>query len=114
MRPLRAAATLALTLGVLLGAVAGQAQAPRATPRVGLLTRGVPGPANIDALLRGLRELGYVEGQNIIIESRYTEGRDDRLPALAADLVRARVDVIVAWEAKPSTPFSGPRARFPS
>jgi putative ABC transport system substrate-binding protein len=44
----------------------------------------------------GLRQLGYVEGQNIIIESRYSEGRSERLPALAAELVRLKVDVIVA------------------
>jgi putative ABC transport system substrate-binding protein len=49
-----------------------------------------------EAFRQGLRELGYVEGQNIAIESRWTEGTDDRLPALAADLVRSKVDVIVA------------------
>jgi putative tryptophan/tyrosine transport system substrate-binding protein len=49
----------------------------------------------IEALRRGLRELGYVEGKNIVIESRYAEGKLDRLPALAAELVRLKVDVIV-------------------
>jgi putative tryptophan/tyrosine transport system substrate-binding protein len=97
MRAPRATVTLALALGALFGAVPGQAQPVRSAPRVGLLIRGVPGPANIDACLQGLRELGYVEGQNVIIEPRYAEDRDDRLPALAAGLVRDRVDVIVAW-----------------
>ena len=45
---------------------------------------------------QGLRELGYVEEKNIVIESRYSEGRLDRLPALAADLVRLKVDVILS------------------
>jgi len=49
-----------------------------------------------DGFLQGLRELGYVEGQNIVIERRYSEGRYERLPGLAAELVRLKVDVIVA------------------
>ena len=48
-----------------------------------------------EALRRGLRELGYVEGKNIVIERRFAEGKVDRVPALAADLVRLKVDVIV-------------------
>jgi hypothetical protein len=50
----------------------------------------------IDALRQGLRELGWVEGQNIVIDSRSAVGRSDRLPDLAAELVRLKVDVIVA------------------
>jgi putative tryptophan/tyrosine transport system substrate-binding protein len=49
-----------------------------------------------EAFHRGLRDLGYVEGQNIIIEYRYAEGLDERLPNLAAELVQLKVDVIVA------------------
>ena len=49
-----------------------------------------------DAFRQGLRELGYVEGRNIAIEYRYAEGKSDRLPALAAELVRIKIDIIVS------------------
>src|SRR5262245_17936 len=56
-----------------------------------------PGSARIwDGLFDELRQLGYVEGKNLIVEARYSEGRQERLPALASDLVRIKVDVIVA------------------
>ena len=59
----------------------------------------------MEAFRQGLRELGYVEGKNIVIEPRYAEGKLDRLPELAADLVRLNVDVIVT---------SGPTATRPA
>ena len=75
------------------------AQAPQKVPRVGYLVSGSQSDPQrkrlADAFRQGLRELGYVEGQNIAIESRWADGQDDRLPALAADLVRSKVDVIV-------------------
>jgi len=66
--------------------------------RIGYLSAGSPppaGPSAIEAFHQGLRDLGYVEGQNLVIEERYAEGDDKRLPALAAELVRLRVEVLV-------------------
>ena len=71
-----------------------EAQQPKKIPRIGYLT-GV-GSAPSKAFLQGLRDLGYIEGKNILIEFRTTEGKSERLPELAAELVRLKVDVIVA------------------
>src|SRR5262245_26919176 len=74
-----------------------QAQQPKKVPRIGLLapfSASSDSPRR-DAFLQGLRDLGYVEGKNIAIEYSYTEGELDRLPDLAAELVRLNVDVIV-------------------
>jgi putative tryptophan/tyrosine transport system substrate-binding protein len=78
------------------GAVA-TAQQPKKVPRIGYLSATSPSAnvARIEAFRQGLRELGYVEGKNIVIEWRYAEGKQDRLLALAAELVRLKVDVIV-------------------
>ena len=74
-----------------------EAQQPTKIPRIGYLAGASPpvNSARIEAFRQGLRELGYVEGKNIVIEWRYAEGKLDRLPALAAELVRLKVDVIV-------------------
>ncbi len=73
------------------------AQQPKKVPRIGYLSATSPSAnvARIEAFRQGLRELGYVEGKNIVIEWRYAEGKQDRLLALAAELVRLKVDVIV-------------------
>jgi putative ABC transport system substrate-binding protein len=75
------------------------AQQPAKMPRVGLIyssgTAENPSPL-FDAFRQGLRDLGYVEGKNILLENRYAEGRLDRMPALLSDLVQEKVDVIVA------------------
>jgi putative tryptophan/tyrosine transport system substrate-binding protein len=75
-----------------------EAQQAKKVSRIGYLTQGAPSTSSlaVKALREGLRELGYVEGQNIIIEYRYAESRTERFPELAADLVRLKVDVIVA------------------
>jgi putative ABC transport system substrate-binding protein len=75
----------------------GQTQ-QAAMPVIGYLNSGSPGPSapNVAAFRRGLNEAGYIEGQNLAIEYRWAEGSYDRLPALAADLVSRRVDLIVA------------------
>ncbi len=78
-------------------AVITEAQQPKRIPRIGYLsgTSASANPARIEAFRQGLRELGYAEGKNILIEWRYAEGKRDRLPALAAEL-HLKVDVIVA------------------
>ena len=87
------------TLGLLAAPLGVEAQQADKMPRVGYLSLASYSDPAIQGLLeafrQGLRERGYVEGQNIAIESRSAEGKHDRLPALAADLVRSKVDVIV-------------------
>ena len=64
--------------------------------RIGFLSSGVPGfSPDIEAFQQGLRDLGYVEGKNLVIEYRYTERKPDRYPDLISDLVRLKVDVII-------------------
>ena len=75
-----------------------RAQAPAKVRRIGLLSPWTPSDTAVwhQAFRQGLRDLGWIEGKNISIEYRHAEGRHDRLPDLAADLVRLKVDVIVA------------------
>ena len=89
---------IALGAGALAGAGAARAQALAKVPRIGLLSPFSPSDAAPwhHAFRLGLRDLGWVEGKNISIEYRYAEGKSDRIPDLAADLVRLKVDVIVA------------------
>ncbi len=70
----------------------------KAVPVIGVLGSGSPGPLAqfVAAFHQGLSETGYVEGQNLTVEYRWAEGRYDRLPELAADLVGRKVDVILA------------------
>jgi len=87
---------LLLIAMVVMGAVV-HAQQPKKIPRIGFLNAlfATNNPARIEAFRQGLRDVGYVEGKNIVIEYRYAQRKFDRLPALAAELVRLKVDVIV-------------------
>src|SRR5262249_1239369 len=89
---------ICLLLTVLLFTIPrAEAQQPKKVPRIGYLS-ATSGPTNagrFEAFRQGLRDLGYVEGKTIVIEWRYAEGKLDRLPALAAELVRLKVDIIV-------------------
>jgi putative tryptophan/tyrosine transport system substrate-binding protein len=76
--------------------------------RVGILNAGTAKDVRVDEVLDGLRELGYIEGQNLLITYRWADGRQDRLPELATELLAGNVDVIVAigpaaWAAKRQT-----------
>jgi putative tryptophan/tyrosine transport system substrate-binding protein len=88
---------LALTALLFALSFPAQAQQPTKMPRIGLLVAVSPSAAaaRTETFRQGLRELGYVEGKNIVIESRYAEGKLDRLPALASELVRLKMDIIV-------------------
>lgn len=84
-----------LAFGLLLAPPASEAQQPAKIPRVGFLGPGLTAPSPpLQAFRQGLANLGYVEGRDIIIEPRFAEGRLERLPELAAELVRLNVDVI--------------------
>ena len=86
-----------LLLTAILATVSLEAQQPKKVPRIGYLGAASLSaiPKRVEAFRQGLRELGYVEGKNLVIEYRWAEGKLDRLPALAAELVRLKVDVIV-------------------
>jgi putative ABC transport system substrate-binding protein len=90
----RVLSVVMLIITLLAAPLAAEAQPAGKVARIGFLSSGVP-PIGLERLTQGLRELGYVEGRNIVIESRFAELRLDRLPALAGELVRLNVDVLV-------------------
>ena len=94
---------ICLLLSVFLRVVSAEPQQPAKAPRIGYLIGVSPSPyaARTEAFRQGLRELGYVEGKNIIIEWRYGDGNLDHLPALAAELVRLKIDIIVTAASGP-------------
>ena len=96
-----------LTTVFLAIASLAQTQQPTKVPRIGYLGAASPSATSerIEAFRRGLRELGYVEGKNIIIEWRSADGKIERFPALAAEIVRLKVDIIVT---------AGPQATRPA
>jgi putative ABC transport system substrate-binding protein len=88
----------ALILATLVAvAVRAEAEQPTKVARIGYLSPGTAASesARSEAIRLALRDLGYIEGQNIATEYRYAEGKLDRLPELAAELVRLKVDIIV-------------------
>jgi putative ABC transport system substrate-binding protein len=87
------------SLGCLAAPRAVEAQQAGTPGRIGYLDQGsaTRNAPYLQALRQGLRDLGWVEGQNIVIEARFAEGNTDRLPMLAAQLVRLKMDVIVTW-----------------
>src|SRR2546422_8077249 len=87
-----------LTLSILAAPLVTDAQPATKVHRIGWLHPGLSRPEphpSLEAFRQGLRELGYVEGQNLVIEYRYAEGSEERLRDLAAELVRLQVEVIV-------------------
>src|SRR5918996_139372 len=84
-----------LTTFLLITVLPAQAQQPTKIPRVGVLFIGGRDQPHLEAFKQGLREHGYTEGKNIVLDYRYAEGDVDRLPSLAAELVQLNVDVIV-------------------
>jgi putative tryptophan/tyrosine transport system substrate-binding protein len=87
-----------LILSLLAAPLSTEAQQPLQVHRIGLLRTGsaLSDHPSLESFRQGLRDLGYVEGQNLVIEQRYAEGSDERLRDLAADLVQLQVEVIVA------------------
>ena len=89
---------LSVTIAIILAfyCPAEAQQTTKATPRIGFIFSSTSDPPMFEAFQQGLRDLGYVDGKNISIESRYGEGRLDRMPALVNEHVQEKVDVIVA------------------
>ena len=88
---------IALVITFAIGGVEARAQQPKKVPRIGYLSATDAASESIrsEAFRAALRELGYIEGQSIVIESRYAEAKRDRYPDLAVELVRLKVDIIV-------------------
>ena len=92
-----------LALCVMLFALCSSAEAQQSgkIPRIGYVrvvgVPSIPGP-NVEAFRHGLKDLGYVEGKNILIEFRYAEGKRDRVPSLVAELVQLKVDVLISGD----------------
>ena len=88
---------LLLILFIFASGDLADAQQPKKVHRIGYLSSADPASESVrsEPLRLALRELGYIDGQNLSTEYRYSEGKNDRLPELAAELVRLKVDIIV-------------------
>jgi putative ABC transport system substrate-binding protein len=102
-----------LLTAVFLTTSLAQAQQPAKMFRIGYLSAVSPTDQTLGVFRRGLSELGYVEGKNFLNEYRFAEGKLDRLPALAADLVRLKVDVIVTRGPSATRPAKEATATIP-
>src|SRR5688572_16152854 len=99
-RVVRMALAVTVGLGILAAPLTTAAQPSGKVPRIAFLSPRSPGPDfRTDAFRHSLRDLGYVEGSTVLIEYRYAEGNPERLPELAAELVRLKPDVIVTSSA---------------
>ena len=108
MKPRTAVLSVTLALGLLAAPSPSSGQQPAKVYRIGYLAVSavgyetnpqhcpIKGHPNWQAWVAGLREHGYIQGQNLVIECRYTEGREERAPALAAELVSLKPDLLVA------------------
>jgi putative tryptophan/tyrosine transport system substrate-binding protein len=86
---------LVVVLSLILAPLLAEGQQTEKVRRIGFLSAAISDPPTNDGFRQGLREHGYVEGQNLLIERRFTEGRNDRLSGLAAELVKLNVEVVV-------------------
>ena len=100
---------ITFALSLLWGPLPTGAQRLGKSPRIGILHLGAAADSLSEAFEQGLRDLGYVEGQNLVLEYRFAAGQFERLPALAAELVSLPVDVLVVPGLEPSLPSTRPR-----
>ena len=110
--PVNRAAIFVVVLGLFAAPLSADAQQPGKVYRIGYLSASNPSAASrsVEAFREGLRELGYVEGRNIAIEFRWAEGKMERLPELAGELINLKVDLILAT----ATPGAGAAKRATS
>jgi ABC-type uncharacterized transport system substrate-binding protein len=110
----KAAALSTVVTVILLGfAIMTEAQQPKRMPRIGYLSLASQPGLREEAFIQGLRDLGWIDGQSISIEYRWAAGNVNRLPALAEELVRLKVDLIVAGPRRRSRLQKTQRVRSP-
>ena len=104
-----------IAFGLVVAGSVAQAQQPVKVPLIGFLSAASPSTIadRLEGFRQGLRELGYVERKNIVIECRYAEGKPDRIPMLAAELVRLKVDVILSGGSQVTHPAKEATATIP-